>query len=275
MREAAPILFLTFAMAAVLPAVTKRDTARRSFTVDASGRSLEVDNLFGDIRVTAQPGNTIEMTAQQDIEAGDNASLQNALRDVKLEISQNGNAVRICVDGPFRDRHRDHWDDHYRVLYNFELRVPPETALKLKTVNDGVIAVTGVAGSFDIRNVNGRIDLKEIGGSGYATTVNGPVAASFRQIPNGPWKFKTVNGSLETSFPNGFGADVHAKTMNGDLYTDFEVTQPASKPAALESGGTRRRWRSDRGGNVRIGGGGPEFSYETLNGDIRILKRGS
>jgi hypothetical protein len=64
--------------------------------------------------------------------------------------------------------------------------------------------------------------------------------------------------------------------MNGDLYTDFEVTQLASKPAVIESsGGVRHRWRSDRGGSIRVGAGGAEFSYETLNGDIRILKRGS
>ncbi len=263
-----------FALAVALSGATKRDTIRRTFTAGADGRSVEVDNIFGSIHVTANGGNTIEVVANQRIEADDDAALQAALRDVKLDMTQTGNALRLHVDGPFRDRHRHHWDDeHYKVAYDFELKVPAETALKLATVNDGTVSVTGVAGSFDIHNVNGRIDLKDIGGAGYATTVNGPVTATFRRLPTGACRFKTVNGTLETSFPPGFGADVRAKTMNGDLYTDFEVTQLAPKATVMETSGSQRKWRSDRGGNVRVGAGGPEFTYETLNGDIRILKR--
>ena len=266
------ILFFTvLACAANMAAVTKKDTIRRSFTVGAEGRSVEVDSVFGSITVTAHSSQTVEMVANQNFEADDDAAMQNALRDVKLEITQTGNAVRIYVDGPFRDRH-GHGDLRYRPEYDFELRVPAETALKLRTVTDGSISVTGVDGDFQVNNVNGRIDMKDVAGSGSAVTVNGPVHASFRKLPSGALKFKTVNGEVEASFPAGLNADAHAKTMNGDLYTDYEVTMLANKPVALEAHGTRRSWRADRGGNIRIGSGGADLTLETLNGDVRILK---
>ena len=38
--------------------------------------------------------------------------------------------------------------------------------------------VRGVAGGFDVRNVNGRIEMTDIGGAGRLKTVNGPVTVS-------------------------------------------------------------------------------------------------
>lgn len=269
------ILFLSvLACAGSLLAVTKKDTIRRTFTVGSTDNRVEVDSVFGSITVTAHSGQTVEMVANQKFEADDDAALQNALRDVKLDLTQTGNTVRIYVDGPFRDHDRRGWreDPRYRPIYDFELRVPIDTSLRLRTVTEGSISVIGVRGVFDVSNVNGRVDMKDIGGSGSAVTVNGPVHASFRQLPDGALKFKTVNGEVEISFPGGLNADAHAKTMNGDLYTDFEVTQLANKPVALEAHGSRRSWRADHGGNIRVGAGGPDLSLETLNGDIRILK---
>jgi putative adhesin len=274
---------LVLALAAVtcagnlLHAVTKKDTVQRTFTLPggAAGRELQVDNIFGSITVTAHAGPTIEMVANQTIKADDDEALQNAQRDVRLDITQAGNSVKIIVDGPFRNRHGTNWDSdqlRYTVAYDFELKVPVETALKLKTVNNGGISVSGVNGSFELRNVNGRIDMKDVAGSGSAATVNGPVLASFTQAPNGPVKFKTVNGELELAVPSSLNADVSVKTMNGDLYTDFDVTQLAGKVMTMEAG-ARKSWRSNRGGNLRFGAGGPEMTFDTLNGDIRILKR--
>jgi hypothetical protein len=263
------------ASAVTLGAATKKDTIRRTFA-NAAGRTVEVDNVFGSITVTAHNANTVEMVANQDFRADDDTELQQALREVRLDITETATGIRIYVDGPFRDRHdRDHRrrDQHWRPLYDFELKVPAQTALKLRTVTDGDVHVTGVSGAYEVSNVNGHVDLTDIGGAGSAVTVNGPIHATFRSLPTGDLRFKTVNGSLETTFPTGLNADAHVKTMNGDLYTDFEVTRLANKPVVMEAHGSRRSWRGDHGGSVRIGNGGPELSYETINGDVRIAKR--
>jgi hypothetical protein len=67
---------------------------------------------------------------------------------------------------------------------------------------------------------------------------------------------------------------VRLKTFNGKVYTDFDVsTLPQNQATVEERNGTRRIFR--RGGSyaVRVGKGGPEFSFDTLNGSIYILKQ--
>jgi DUF4097 and DUF4098 domain-containing protein YvlB len=169
-----------------------------------------------------------------------------------------------------------HDDGHhgYRVTYHFDLQVPAATILKLRTVNHGEIRIENTAGDFDLGNVNGRIELSGVSGAGSAHTVNGPITASFATNPSAACSFKSVNGSIEASFQPSLAADVRLKTFNGAAYTDYEVTAlPTISPTAQQHNG-RFVYRGRDANHVRIGAGGPEIRFETLNGDIRILKRG-
>jgi hypothetical protein len=70
-------------------------------------------------------------------------------------------------------------------------------------------------------------------------------------------------------FRNTPDADMHFKKLNGGIYTDFELTMLPEKGRSSENSG---RWiyRSDRSISGRAGKGGPELSFETLNGSIRL-----
>jgi hypothetical protein len=60
--------------------------------------------------------------------------------------------------------------------------------------------------------------------------------------------------------------------MNGGLFTDFETTALPQTAATAERRGNRFVYRSNRTVSVRVGSGGPELSFETLNGDVRVLQ---
>ena len=66
-----------------------------------------------------------------------------AKRDVKLDMSQQGNFVRLYVDGPFRSGNGVNYrgDDYYgyRVVVDFDVQVPYDTEVVLKTINHGDI----------------------------------------------------------------------------------------------------------------------------------------
>jgi hypothetical protein len=62
------------------------------------------------------------------------------------------------------------------------------------------------------------------------------------------------------------------KTLNGQVYTDFESTALASAEGIPERKGDMFVYRSNRAVAIRIGGGGVEHKFETVNGSIRILK---
>jgi DUF4097 and DUF4098 domain-containing protein YvlB len=207
--------------------------------------------------------------------------LDAAKREVKLDTTQSGDTLTFYVDGPFRChcddgragmRDRSHRD--YRVTYDFEIKVPAATILRLGTVNGGDVRVENTTGDFDVANVNGGIELREVAGSGPVHTVNGRISVLFSSNPAKNCSFKTVNGGIETSFRPNLSADVRVKTFNGQAYTDFDVTSlPALSPVSERRDG-KFIYRSDRSTGLRIGNGGPEFSFDTLNGSIRIINRG-
>jgi hypothetical protein len=65
-------------------------------------------------------------------------------------------------------------------------------------------------------------------------------------------------------------ADLRFKTFNGQLYSDFDVT-----PVALPAAETERRngkyvYHSKGLQGGRAGRGGPELTFDSFNGNIRL-----
>jgi hypothetical protein len=160
------------------------------------------------------------------------------------------------------------------VTFDFEIKVPVATILRLGTVNNGDVRVENTTGDFDISNVNRGIDMTEVSGSGRVHTVNGPIKVLFARNPSSACSFGTVNGSIETSFRGNLNADVRVKTFNGQAFTDYDVTALPRMVAAGERRDGKFVYHSDDFNGMRIGNGGPELKYDTLNGSIRIINRG-
>ena len=84
-----------------------------------------------------------------------------------------------------------------------------------------------------------------------------------------------MNGNVDVSFLAGLAADFAMKTMNGGLFTDFDA-QPMASPVA--AAGERRNgkfvYRANEFTRVRVGNGGPEIAFETLNGNVRARRSG-
>jgi len=201
--------------------------------------------------------------------------------EVKLDTKQTGDTLTFYVDTPGRcncDSSRnsvhEHAHRHYHVTYDFDIKVPAAMALEIGTVNEGDVRIENTTGDFDIGNVNGAIEMREVAGSGLVHTVNGKITTLFTKNPSKPTSFKTVNGTIEASFRPGLAADVRIKTFNGSAYTDFESTALAQDTPVVEHGGGKFKFRSDRFTALRIGSGGPELKFDTLNGSIRIINRG-
>ena len=78
---------------------------------------------------------------------------------------------------------------------------------------------------------------------------------------------------MVVTFQPTLAADLRLKTFNGGMYTDFDTTTlPALTPVTERKAG-KFVYKADRAAGVRVGSGGPELRFETLNGDIRILQR--
>jgi hypothetical protein len=280
MTLAAPVCAaLLWSLGAAADDLTATRTIEDSVPVGGErGLVLIVSDVFGSIRVTAHDRDTVDVKAVETVRGKLQADLDKARAEVGLRTQHEPGRVAFRVrrlddkddgDCPCRG---NRWDD-YSVAYDIEVKVPRSAAVDLSTVNGGDITVDGVQGDFVVHNVNGAVRLTGLRGSGEITTVNGPIEATFERAPAAATRFKTVNGKLDVTFPQALAADLELETTHGDMLTDFD-TQAVARTATNEpprNGG--KRVYSSRGPSlVRVGAGGPTYSFQTVNGAIYIRK---
>ncbi len=257
--------------------VNDQETIQRNFDVSASTgpQKLLVDNVNGYVHVTGYSGREIRVNVQKRIGADSNEAMAEAKRDVKLDLSQQGNFVRLYVDGPFRSNNGVNYrgDDYYgyRVQLDYDIQVPEATELIVKTISHGDIVVKKTSGDFEINGLNGGIEMDGISGSGTVRTLNGPVRVAFSRNPTKNSDFRTLNGKMDIYFQPGLNADLNFHTLNGGIWSDFDVTARPSKAAAGSAENGKFVYRSDnRSMEGRVGSGGVELSFNALNGAIRL-----
>jgi hypothetical protein len=251
-----------------------KETIQRSFTVGGGSKVL-VDNISGFVHVTGYDGNKIEVDVHKETRGESNETVAQSKREVKLDIEQVGNTVKLYVDGPFRNHNGTNYRGEsyygYHVNYDCEIRVPRATVVDLKTINNGDIAVKGTSGDFTVHGLNGGIDMEDVSGSGDVRTLNGKVKVAFAKNPQHDCEFHTLNGAMDVYFKPPLNADLHFKTLNGGVYSDFDVA-PLSTPVSsgnLQNG--RYLYRSgSRNNSGRAGSGGPSLTFNGLNGAIRL-----
>src|SRR4051812_38523300 len=77
-------------------AVVENNTTQKTFTYfGGSGRKLIIDDVNGSIDVTGYNGTQVEVTVDERWRADSSEKMQEARRDVKLDMSQQGNTVRL------------------------------------------------------------------------------------------------------------------------------------------------------------------------------------
>jgi hypothetical protein len=300
MRKFFMIVLMLFLMVFFLGAgdypVKKSETIEKdlSFAGGTEPQMLKIDNIFGFISVSGYNGKTVQLTAQKTIRAKTNQAREDAAKEVRLDISTKGNSIDVIVDGPFRDEGGHcNWNSRklgYIVQYDFQVKVPFQTGLDVKTINDGDVEVSDIQGKSTIKNVNGKITVKNlegdflvhtvngrikmdgITGSGEAHTVNGKVSVLFDKNPGSDCSFKTINGNLELDCLPGLSGDFKLKTFNGKIYSDFPATYLPSSPTKGERKEGKYVYKSGGFQSVRIGNGGPAIKMDTFNGNIIISK---
>jgi len=263
--------------------VQEQETIRKTFTAGAAQRLLDVDNIYGSIEVVGGQADQVQLVVNKTIRAESRERMEAAKKEVTLDITDQPDLLKLYVNGPFRcNCNCDgdgccggwHGDRGYVVKMDFQLQVPRHTDLKLRTVNSGHVNVRGVVGNFSVHNVNGGIEMQDVGGGkAQARTVNGGVKVVFQENPKEDSDFGTINGPVDLYFTGGLSADFRFKTMNGHIYTDFEMTSLPTRVASGERHDGRFVFRTDRYTGGRVGGGGLEIKADNLNGDIRVLER--
>lgn len=244
--------------------------------------TVVIDNVFGAIEVTASSTPTVSYEVLKTINADHEKALEKGLSEVNMKVVQRNDSIIFYLTAPFICDHwsgcyqRGRWMDgpeDYSFTFDYQLQIPASANLKVQTVDQGKVTITGITGMVSAGNVNGDVEIKGAHSVTRATTVNGDVEVTFQKRPNLDGRFSTINGTINLYCTSDLSASVTAKTMHGSLYSafDFETKKPELKKVVSKKG-TSTTYQLNETFGIEIGKDGPTLSFETLNGDIYLRK---
>ena len=212
-------------------------------------KRIELREIDGEIRIDAAAPNTISL----------DATVHSWMKRPDPKKDNQG-FFETSVDGDtlIIGRHeRVHFSffNRDRLSIDYELKVPPQLAIDIRTVN-GRIVTRGVDGATDVNTINGSIDIETPGSSELtAHTVNGRIETKFAKTFQGA-SLKTVNGRVSATLPAGASFVGDFTQVNGDFEAAFPLT--------IHSNPGSRRVTGE------VNGGQHELKITTVNGDIKL-----
>lgn len=253
--------------------VTEQKTWSESYAVQTTSPRLVVSNIWGSVRVRPGKSDEISVSVTELRSAPDQQRFDHSLEVLKLSIEASADGLSMLVGDPEERWHFRNRCDECRVDYQFDILVPPGSAVKVGTVMDGRVDVHGITGTVSASNVNGPIRVRGLHECTSIESVNGKVELGFSQAPVHDCSIETVNGDITLDVPDGTGLDVTMDLFNGDIVSNLQtasIAMPATVEHTIENG--RNQYRIQKLTGLRIGAGGPTYSISSINGDVRIQK---
>ena len=267
MRRAATVAFtLLVALTLAPPAFAQRNRDRdrdRDFDRDQdqgpqqtetfdrtlalqSGGTVRLKTFSGRVTITGTSGSQVVIHAVRRAPA-------ERLRDIQLEVRQDGNAIEIDANHQLVERRNNNV-----VETDFDIQVPSQTRLDLRTFS-APVSVTGVRGSLTVDGFSSGIHLTDVAGPMHIKTFSGEVTVEARVWSEGDdLDVNTFSGGVQLRLPDSARGAISFDTFSGKFNSDLPVTLSSS---------SRRNFRG-----TLNGGGGGEFRLKTFSGDVAIRR---
>jgi hypothetical protein len=255
-------------------AVTDQKTWSQSYPVTAAVPRLLIDNIWGNVRVRIGTAREIAVIVDERRSAPSQELFELSKQTIFLDVRADGEGVAMVVGKQDETaRPRINRCRGCRVDYQFEVTVPPGTQIDVSTVTDGSIEVAGGGGAVSASNVNGPVAVKDLQDCAQIESVNGAVEVAFARAPSRDCSIKTINGDITLTVPGGTGLDAALSVMQGSVVSEFDL-EPLALPAKIDQRTEEGRlvYHIEQAAGIRLGTGGPTFSIESLNGDLRIRR---
>ncbi len=239
----------------------------KTFTVSKGG-TLVVSVGVGDIRISPQDGNQVEVQAS----GIDEDELD------RLKMSQSGNTVRVTF------RPRSHGWSSGNI--EFEISVPKEFNTDLRTAggnieftgdikgqikgstSGGDIRLAGIAGTVDMSTSGGNVRAGNIQGDGELRTSGGDITLG---NVNGELDISTSGGNIDVK---SVGKSLRGSTSGGDI----TIGDVGGEADVSTSGGnidmgkvSGRATMHTSGGDVSLRGASGSVKASTSGGDMKLM----
>ncbi|HLK97939.1 MAG TPA: hypothetical protein VK364_09240, partial [Hymenobacter sp.] len=242
--------------------------------------TLALYNIFGSVTVQGYSGKTVVVEATKTIRGRNAQLLEQGKKEAQAGFEQRGDSVVVYLQGPqdSRPRRNRNWDSRdieYEYEFDFVVKVPAAMRVTVSTVNGGKVLVQDVTGPLRARNVNGSVTIKNARQATLAHTVNGDVEVSNVAAPTEGASYHTINGNILVSYPSNVSADLYFKSMHGEMFTDFPQAEllPARVTQNQQRNGEGTKYKLSKETAVRLGKGGTDYRFETINGNVTIKQQ--
>lgn len=242
------LLVLGLAIATRADNLSARATRTQTFNATGKIHSLAVENINGDIVVTA--GERFEASVELTARARSQSQAQKALDDTTIGFENRDGELTLMTREPGArvrrsgkrwniEIHRD--ENQFRIEARYAITLPADAELNVSAVN-GNVRVHGVSGETEVSTVNGNAEVEGVRRGMTVHTVNGNVSASCADLPrDAQVSTETVNGNITLRLPSSAAFDFSGHAMSGQIVTTF--------PLAAEEYGRRadrEKIRADR-----------------------------
>ena len=270
------LIILSLALAARYhgPEISETDQWTEEFTFDqGTTPSVVVRNVWGPITIRSHDRPIVRIAVREKRVARDRETLERSRDLLFLTVDHQPSLLLVELDGINDEHHRRDPCPGCRLEYAFELTVPAHASVEATTVMDGAVDIAGVGNVVRARNVNGEVRVDGLTSCADLGTVNGELNARFGATPElETCAIHTVNGDMTITLPAGSNAEFDFDLFNGEVESDFELTAlPAEPRITREDEGRVTRYRLRKPTAVRLGQGGPRFTFESINGDVNIV----
>jgi hypothetical protein len=212
----------------------------------APGGAVRLKTFSGRVTITASGANQVVIHATRRATA-------DRLRDIKLDVRQEGNTIEIDANHQLVERRNNNV-----VETDFDIQVPQQTRLDLRTFS-APVSVTGVRGDLTVDGFSSEIRLADVGGPTRVKTFSGPVSVEASGWNDGDdLNVNTFSGGVTLRLPQSARGSIDFDTFSGTFNSDLPVTLSTS---------SRRNFRG-----TLNGGGSADFRLKTFSGDVTIRR---
>ncbi len=222
---------------------------------------LQFDNPKGSVNINGYEGNVIIVTGTPrfrdnvDNEQVNYRKISPPRFSLSAEVKDN-NVLLLC--------------DSYGNTIDFNIQVPVNMSIKIKSIDNGEVSVYRINGEIEIENEYGNIFAGNISGSSVINTTYGNIRVIFKKIPETPCMFTSFEGDIELVFPEDEKASLKIRSPKGEIMSlvNLDITE---RKALLRSDQDIKKYTLENWTRATLNGGGTEIILSSYSGNI-ILK---
>ena len=240
------VLFILTAGPAAAEAAKFQEKFEKTVPLPKDGR-VDISNISGEIVVTSWAQGEVKIEAVKYSDASSEAKAKENAAKVTIEVTTEGNVVRIETKYPKGGGMFG--GDDVDVSVEYKVIVPQTAGLKAKNIS-GTIVAEGIGGPADLDAVSGDIMLRQAARGAECNSVSGDVTvtgvtgAVFLKSVSGDVKATEVKGSIEAESVSGGleltgvseASVVRAKALSGDIVYRGEINKSGTYTLKSHSG---------------------------------------